>query len=86
MTRIVDVKVPPEFWASSILPIGVIEKWLLADGCRVKAGEPLVNIRIESMVHRLAAPYTGILKIHWKVNDVIDPGFVIGAVRQQLDA
>ena len=86
MTRTVDVKVPAEFWASSILPIGVIEKWMLPEGGLVKAGDPLVNIRIENMVHRLAAPCSGILKIHWKANDVIGPGFVVGAVQQRMGA
>jgi hypothetical protein len=31
MMKNIDIKVPPEFWASSIMPEGIIEKWLRPD-------------------------------------------------------
>lgn len=86
MTKTVDIKVPPELWASSIMPEGVVEKWLEPDGSIVKAGTPIAVIRIEGMLHELMAPSTGTLKCAYKVNSVIDPGCVMGQIALQLDS
>lgn len=68
------------------MPEGMIENWLRPDGCRVKAGTPIVVIRIEGLLHELMAPSTGTLKCACKVNSVIDPGRVIGHIALQLDS
>jgi len=86
MTKTIDVKVPAEFWASSIMPEGIIEKWLRPDGGRVKAGEPVADIRVESMLHRLLAPGAGLLRVTSKANSVVDPGLVIGRIVLSHDA
>jgi hypothetical protein len=80
MTNAVDVRVPPEFWASSIMPGGVIEKWIQPNGSDVEAGEPVAAIRVESVLHHLLAPCAGRLEATCNVNSVIDPGFVIGQI------
>ena len=80
MTGAVDVKVPSEFWSSSIMPEGFIEEWLQPTGSHVEAGQPVVAIRVESMLHRLPAPTTGFLQANCKVNSVVDPGTVIGQI------
>ena len=85
MTDAVDIKVPPEFWASSIMPEGVMEKWLLVSGSKVRAGQAVAAIRVENMLHDLLAPCAGVLKTSAKVNSVVDPGFVIGQILYQPD-
>jgi hypothetical protein len=86
MIKTVDIKIPPEFWASSIMPEGVIEKWLQPNGSPVEAGAPIAAIRVEGMLHRLLAPCTGTLQAGCKANSVVDPGFVIGRILPRLDA
>lgn len=85
MTQTIAIKVPPELWATSIMPEGIIERWLLPNGSRVKAGDPVAAIRIESMLHELMAPATGILKTACEVNSVVDPGCMIGQIETHLD-
>jgi pyruvate/2-oxoglutarate dehydrogenase complex dihydrolipoamide acyltransferase (E2) component len=74
------VKVNPDLWATSILPEGMIEKWLAADGAFVEAGEPIAMLRIEGALHDLQSPAEGWLTIDRKVNAVIEPGAVIGHI------
>jgi hypothetical protein len=86
MTKSIDIKVPPEFWASSIMPEGVLEKWLQPDRGQVEAGDAIAVVRIEGMLHKLLAPCAGTLQTTCKANSVIDPGFVVGRVQPRLDA
>ena len=74
------IKVAPELWASSMLPEGVVEKWLKADGAYVETGEPVAAVRIEEALHEIAAPATGWLTADVRVNSVVDPGAVIGHI------
>lgn len=46
MTETIDLKVPPEFWASSIMPESIMEKWFRPDGSQVLAGDPIAAIRV----------------------------------------
>lgn len=86
MTKTIDIKVPPEFWASSIMPEGVLEKWFQPNGSRIEAGEVIAAVRVEGMLHKLLAPCTGTLQATCKPNSVIDPGFVIGRILPRLDS
>ena len=86
MTKVIDIKVPPELWASSIMPEGIVEKWLRPNGSTINAGEPIAVVRIESGLHELLAPASGILQTNCQVNGVVDPGFVIGGVLACCDA
>jgi len=86
MTNTVEISIPPEFWASSIMPEGTVERWLRPNGSAVKAGEPIAAIRVEGVLHNLLAPCAGTLKANCRVNSVIDPGFVIGQILPRLDA
>jgi hypothetical protein len=85
MSQAIDIKIPPEFWVSSILPEGMLEKWLRPEGSQVKLGEPIADICVESMPHELMAPATGILKTTCKVNCIVDPGFTIGRIEPSHD-
>ena len=53
------IAVPPELWANSLMPEGVIEQWLKPDGCFVLEGEPIAKVRIEDAVHEIVAPASG---------------------------
>ena len=83
MTKAIDVTVPPELWASSIMPEGIVEKWLRPDGSQVRAGDAVAAIRVEAMLHDLLAPAAGLLEVMSKVNSVVDPGFVIARIVQR---
>jgi len=77
---ITKIAVSPDLWATSMLPEGVIERWLYPDGSRVEAGDPIATVRIEDALHELVAPARGRLNIGLKVNSVIEPGTGIGTI------
>jgi pyruvate/2-oxoglutarate dehydrogenase complex dihydrolipoamide acyltransferase (E2) component len=74
------VSVDPDLWATSLLPEGMLEKWLRPDGAFVELGETLAAVRIEGALHELVAPAQGWLTIDRQVNSVIEPGAVIGHI------
>lgn len=76
----VDLIVAPEFWISRMLPEGMIEQWLVADGAIVAQHDPVADLRIEGELVRLKAPVAGKLKIDSKRNSIIEPGSVIGHI------
>jgi hypothetical protein len=69
-----DLKVPDSLWASTILPEGVLGRWLVSDGAAVCKGDPIATIRIEEALHEVTAPAHGRLPIIIGGNDVIEPG------------
>ncbi|HWC64078.1 MAG TPA: hypothetical protein VG501_10685 [Rhizomicrobium sp.] len=75
-----QIRVDPELWATSILPEGILEKWLISDGAFVERGEPLAAVRIESALHELCSPGEGWITIDRKANSVVEPGAVIGHI------
>jgi len=81
---ITKIAVPPDLWVTNVLPEGVIEQWLFPDRSRVEAGDPVATVRIEDALHELVAPARGRLSIGLKVNSVVEPGTVIGAVIRQV--
>jgi hypothetical protein len=76
--------VVPELWATSLLPEGILERWLLPDGRPVEVGDPVAVVRIESALHDILAPAKGRLHIHSKANAVIEPGCAIGCIRREI--
>jgi pyruvate/2-oxoglutarate dehydrogenase complex dihydrolipoamide acyltransferase (E2) component len=80
-----DVKVAENLWSSSMLPEGIVERWFVASGAIVKAGERLAEVRIEDALHEITAPISGRLTIESLKNDVVEPGSVLGQVEPQLD-
>jgi hypothetical protein len=48
-----DIKVDEALWASSMLPEGIVERWFIADGAIVAAGDPMAEIRIEDALHEI---------------------------------
>ena len=59
----VDIRVDQAFWASSILPEGIVQQWFIADGSIAETGDKMAEIRIEDALHEITAPVRGRLKI-----------------------
>ena len=76
------VRVADNLWVSSMLPEGIVERWLVADGANVAQGEAIVELRIEDALHDVQAPIAGRLMIATAVNCVIEPGTMLGEVTQ----
>jgi len=81
---ITKIEVLPDLWTTTVMPEGVIERWLFPDGSRVEAGDPIATVRIEDALHELVAPARGRLNIGLKVNSVVEPGTAIGTVIRQV--
>ena len=75
-----EIKVAEDLWASRTLPEGLVERWLLADGATVAAGEPVAEVRIEDALHEVLAPAAGRLLIWAPANAVIEPGATLGRI------
>ena len=78
------ISVAPELWATSVLPEGILERWIFADGRQVEVGDPVAVIRIESALHDIMAPAKGRLHIHCKTNAVVEPGSAIGYICREI--
>jgi hypothetical protein len=72
-----DIKVDEALWASSMLPEGIVERWFIADGAIVAAGDPMAEIRIEDALHEIMAPVSGRLTIVAAANTVVEPGSLL---------
>lgn len=83
---ITKIAVSPDLWATSMLPEGVIERWLFPDGSRIEAGDPVATVRIEDALHELVAPARGRLSIGLKVNSVVEPGTSIGTIIRHVSS
>nr|WP_244598036.1 hypothetical protein [Afipia felis] len=75
-----DLIVQPDLWITRMLPEGIIEKWLVADGATVASDDPVVDLRIENQLRRLKSPSPGRLTIYARPNSIVEPGTVIGRV------
>lgn len=81
---ITKIAVTPDFWATNVLPEGLIERWLIPDGALAEAGDPVANIRVEDALHELMAPAGGRLCIELKANSVIEPGTTVGCIVRRI--
>ncbi len=75
-----DIRIVEDFWSGRMLPEGIIERWIAADGTLVEMGAPIAEVRIEDSLHEIIAPASGRLVIYVANNDVIEPGSVIGQI------
>jgi hypothetical protein len=57
-----------------MLPEGIVERWFIADGSIVAAGDPMAEIRIEDALHEIMAPASGRLTIVAAANTVFGIG------------
>jgi hypothetical protein len=61
---------------SSILPDGIVERWFIADGAIVPAGDLMEEMRIEDALHETTAPAIGRLTIVAAAN-IVEPGSLL---------
>lgn len=78
------IAVAPDLWQSSMMPEGILERWLRPEGAQVEAGDPVAAVRIEDALHELMAPARGSLHTELKSDSVIEPGMVIGSIVRQI--
>lgn len=78
------ISIAPELWRTSILPEGILERWIFRNGSEVEAGDPVAVVRIESALHDVLAPAMGQLHIQCRANEVIEPGSVIGYILRDV--
>jgi pyruvate/2-oxoglutarate dehydrogenase complex dihydrolipoamide acyltransferase (E2) component len=76
----IDIRVAESLWSTAMMPEGVVEKWLKADGAHVSAGLAICVVRIEDALHDIVAPASGRLEIDAQANDVIEPGALLGRI------
>lgn len=75
-----DIIIPAELWGTSILPEGLLERWIFDDDTLVEAGDPVAAIRIEGALHNIVAPAKGRLEIGCRQNSIVEPGSIIGTI------
>lgn len=75
-----DVQVAQELWSTGMLPEGILERWLVADGARVRAGEAVAAVRIGEALHDIVSPTSGRLAVLAPANEMVDPGCIIAEV------
>ena len=77
--------VASDLWATSIMPEGILECWLVPDGGVVTTGHPVAKLIIEGQQHTLVAQADGRLQMTMRVNSVVEPGSVIGRITRAAD-
>jgi pyruvate/2-oxoglutarate dehydrogenase complex dihydrolipoamide acyltransferase (E2) component len=77
------IKVDEALWASSMLPEGILERWFIASGDTIKAGERIAEIRVEDALHEIVAPAGGRATIVATVNTVVEPGSILATLESQ---
>jgi len=75
-----EIKVDEALWASSMLPEGVVERWFIASGATIGAGERIAEVRIEDALHEIVAPASGRATIVAPMNSVIEPGSILATL------
>ena len=73
-------------WRNSMLPEGILERWLVADGDTAYAGHAIAQVRIEGALHDIVAPATGRLNQSAPRLSVIDPGFLLATITVGAEA
>ena len=77
-----DIKVDEALWASSMLPEGIVERWFIADGAVVAAGDLMAEVRIEDALHEITSPASGRLTIIAATNTVVEPGSLLARLAE----
>jgi biotin carboxyl carrier protein len=73
-----DIKVSEGLWASSIIPLGVLNRWVVDDGALVQSGQRIAEIKIEGAFHEITAPIDGRLARFVRVDEIVQPGSILG--------
>jgi hypothetical protein len=82
----IPLRLSPELWSCRVLPLGILQRWLLPDGAFVEAGDAVACVQIENGLHEIIAPAEGWLTQDCEVNAVVEPGMVIAHLSGDLRA
>jgi pyruvate/2-oxoglutarate dehydrogenase complex dihydrolipoamide acyltransferase (E2) component len=74
----ITINLDEALWQNSMLPEGILERWLVDDGTLVVTGERIAEVRIESSLHEIMSPAGGILAILAEQNALVEPGSAVG--------
>src|SRR5439155_286789 len=78
MAVLVDILLPPEVDEAAE---SIVERWLYKVGERVRANEPLLEIKTDKAVVEVPSPADGVLhEILKQANDAVRPGDVLGRI------
>jgi pyruvate/2-oxoglutarate dehydrogenase complex dihydrolipoamide acyltransferase (E2) component len=78
--KTIKINADEALWRNNMLPEGVLERWLVADGAIASAGHAVAQVRIEGALHDIVAPATGRLTIAAAKLAVIEPGFLLATL------
>ncbi|TXN25311.1 biotin/lipoyl-containing protein [Methylobacterium sp. WL19] len=70
-----DIRVSEALWST-----GMLERWLVEDGARVREGEAVAAVRIGESLHDIVCSAEGHVSIMAPAGDLVDPGCIIAAV------
>ena len=68
-----------------MLPEGILERWLVADGDTARAGHAIAHVQIEGALHDIVAPATGLLSISAPKLSVIKPSLLLATLAVDAD-
>ena len=78
--KILRINADEALWRNNMLPEGILERWLVADGVIAQAGHAIAQVRIESALHDIVAPATGRLAISAPTLAVIELGSLLATL------
>jgi pyruvate/2-oxoglutarate dehydrogenase complex dihydrolipoamide acyltransferase (E2) component len=78
--KTIRINADQALWRNNMLPQGILESWLVADGETAREGHAVAQIRIEGALHDIVAPATGRLTIAAPKLAVIEPGFLLATL------
>ena len=78
--KTIRINADEALWRNSMLPEGIIERWLVADGETTRKGRAVAQVRIEGALHDILAPAAGRLIIAAHTLSVIEPGLLLATI------
>jgi hypothetical protein len=78
--KTIRINADEALWRNNMLPEGVLERWLVADGATARGGYAVAQVRIEGALHDIVVPATGCLTIVAPRLAVIEPGFLLATL------
>jgi hypothetical protein len=84
--KAIRINADAALWRNNMLPEGILEHWLVADGAIAREGHAVAQVRIEGALHDIVAPVTGRLTIVAPRLAVIEPGFLLATLTAEAAA
>jgi len=84
--KTIRINADKALWRNSMLPEGILERWLVADKEIAREGHAVAQVRIEGALHDVVAPATGRLAIPAPILAEIKPGFLLATLAADAEA